>query len=111
MPACCLAELQVRALGEPDGVCAEDWACQELSDSPSTVLDVLGPNGEYIFVGGPAKVSNPAKFGRALQIAKAAADQNGFRAMYYLEAGTPESAIAQATKRFGIDNVFLFPKE
>lgn len=75
-----------------------------------TGLDVLGPNGEYVFVGAPKKASDPARFGCALQIAKAAADQAGVRAMYYLEEGTPQSAIDQATKRFGADNVFLFPR-
>ena len=77
----------------------------------STGLDVIGPNGEYIFVGGPAKAKDPAKFGHALNVSKAAADRDGVRAMYYLEDGTPTSAIDQAGRKLGVDNVFTFPKE
>ncbi|MBL7488079.1 hypothetical protein I6A60_10515 [Frankia sp. AgB1.9] len=76
----------------------------------STGLDVVGPNGEYIFVGGPAKARDPADFGHRLQISRAAADKAGVRAIYYLEEGTPESAISQAKGRFGDENVFVFPK-
>jgi hypothetical protein len=77
----------------------------------STGLDVLGPNGEYIFVGGPAKAKNPAAFGQKLQISKAAADRDGVDALYYLEEGTPSSAIDQAKKWFGDGYVHSFPKE
>ncbi|MDR7380932.1 polymorphic toxin-type HINT domain-containing protein [Promicromonospora iranensis] len=77
----------------------------------STGLDVLGPNGEYIFVGGPAKAKNPAAFGQKLQISKAAADRDGVDALYYLEDGTPSSAIDQAKKWFGDGYVHSFPKE
>ena len=36
---------------------------------------------------------------------------DGVRAMYYLEDGTPTSAIDQAGRKLGVDNVFTFPKE
>ncbi|MFC4329515.1 RHS repeat-associated core domain-containing protein [Streptomyces andamanensis] len=72
-------------------------------------LDVVGPNGEYVFVGGGAKAANPSKFGQALKINKYAADQAGVPAHYYLDASnTPESAISQARKVFGFDNVHTF---
>jgi hypothetical protein len=74
----------------------------------SSGLDVRGPNGEYIFVGGAAKAKNPAKFGQALKVAKYAADQAGVAAVYYLDEGTPESAIKQAQKVFGAENVHTF---
>ncbi|MFC8192362.1 polymorphic toxin-type HINT domain-containing protein [Cellulomonas sp. NPDC057328] len=74
-----------------------------------TGLDVLGPNGEYIFVGGPGKAKSLSRFGTALQNAKAAADQAGVRAMYYLEEGTPTTAVDLARKWFGDENVFTFP--
>ncbi|MFD3970604.1 hypothetical protein [Streptomyces cyaneofuscatus] len=74
----------------------------------SSGLDVIGPNGEYIFVGGGAKARNPSRFGRALQINKYAADQAGVKAIYYLADNTPESAIKQAKKAFGEENVHIF---
>jgi hypothetical protein len=74
----------------------------------SSGIDVIGPNGEYIFVGGAAKAKDPAKFGRALQISKYAADQAGVDAIYYLDEGTPQSAIDQAKRMFGDDNVRTF---
>ncbi|MFK0121322.1 RHS repeat domain-containing protein [Streptomyces sp. NPDC090994] len=75
----------------------------------SSGLDVVGPNGEYIFVGGGAKAAKPAEFGKALKINKYAADQAGVQGHYYLDASnTPESAFAQARKVFGEDNVHSF---
>ncbi|MFD2794729.1 hypothetical protein ACFS27_14315 [Promicromonospora vindobonensis] len=46
-----------------------------------------------------------------LQISKAAADRDGVDALYYLEDGTPSSAIDQAKKWFGDSYVHSFPKE
>jgi hypothetical protein len=57
------------------------------------------------------EAKNPAAFGQKLQISKAAADRDGVDALYYLEEGTPSSAIDQANKRFGADYVRTFPKE
>jgi hypothetical protein len=74
----------------------------------SSGLDVVGPNGEYIFVGGAAKAKDPAKFGKALKIAKYAAEQAGVDAIYYLDEGTPQSAINQAKRVFGANNVRTF---
>lgn len=74
----------------------------------SSGLDVIGPNGEYIYVGGGAKAANPAKFGKALKINKYAADEAGVKAVYYLADNTPESAIKQAKKVFGDENVHIF---
>ncbi|MFD3613273.1 hypothetical protein ACFWXA_35510 [Streptomyces atroolivaceus] len=71
-------------------------------------LDVYGPNGEYIFVGGAAKAKNPADFGQRLKISKYAADQAGVKAIYYLADNTPESAVKQAKKAFGEENVHIF---
>jgi hypothetical protein len=71
-------------------------------------IDVIGPNGEYIFVGGAAKAKDPSKFGRSLQISKYAADQAGVPAIYYLDEGTPVSVIGQAKRVFGDNNVKIF---
>ncbi|MFK8851071.1 hypothetical protein [Streptomyces sp. Ac-502] len=80
----------------------------EMPNVGSSGLDVIGPNGEYIYVGGGAKAKNPAKFGSALKINKYAADQAGVKAIYYLADNTPESAIKQAKKVFGDENVHIF---
>lgn len=74
----------------------------------SSGLDVIGPNGEYIYVGGGAKAKDPSKFGKALKINKYAADEAGVKAIYYLADNTPESAIKQAKKVFGDENVHIF---
>ncbi|MFB8235656.1 hypothetical protein ACFC58_03810 [Kitasatospora purpeofusca] len=77
-----------------------------------TGLDVLGPNGEYVFVGGGAKAKNFSKFVEKLKIGKWAADQQGVRAMYYFdEANTPDNVIRKAEQVLGKDNVFLFSME
>ena len=94
------------------GIVAKDAKAQDIKvvmpNVGSTCLDVLGPNGEYIFVGGGAKASNPANFGKLLKISKYAADQAGVSAKYYLADNTPEQAINQARKAFGADNVHVF---
>jgi hypothetical protein len=74
----------------------------------SSGIDVLGPNGEYIFVGGGAKAANLSKFGSQLKIARYAADQAGVAAQYYLAEGTPQSAVNLAEKYFGAENVHTF---
>ncbi|WP_237325533.1 hypothetical protein [Streptomyces sp. CBMAI 2042] len=74
----------------------------------SSGLDVIGPNGEYVYVGGGTKAGNPSKFGQALKVNKYAADQAGVKAIYYLADNTPESAIKQAKKAFGEENVHIF---
>ena len=74
----------------------------------STDLDVLGPAGEYIGVGGPAKAADLSRFGRQLQVLKEVAKQNGTVAQMYLEEGTPETAINLAKKWLGEANVFTF---
>ncbi|MGK5679319.1 hypothetical protein [Actinoplanes sp. URMC 104] len=74
----------------------------------STGLDVRGPNGEYVFVGGPGKAASPSRLGDKLKVAKAAADRDGVRAIYYFDKDTPEAAIKLAKKWFGEGNVFSF---
>ena len=74
----------------------------------SSGIDVIGPNGEYIFVGGAAKASNRSKFIQKLHISKYAADQAGVPAIYYLDEGTPGSIVDAAKRIFGDDNVKIF---
>ena len=73
-----------------------------------TDVDVIGPNGEYIGVGGSAKAMNPSQFGSKLSILKWAAGEAGVPAQYYLEEGTPQSIVNQAYKVLGKNNVFSF---
>ncbi|GHJ31556.1 hypothetical protein TPA0910_59890 [Streptomyces hygroscopicus subsp. sporocinereus] len=74
----------------------------------TTDVDVIGGDGSYIAVGGPAKARNLAKFGEKCHILKYAAEQNGVRAQVYLEEGTPESALNVARRILGNENVHVF---
>ncbi|MFJ1759561.1 hypothetical protein ACIOD2_04540 [Amycolatopsis sp. NPDC088138] len=75
-----------------------------------TGVDVFGPNGEYIAVGGPGKALNTTKLGSQMKILKWGADQAGVTAQAYFEAGTPQEAIDIAKKWLGDANVISFPK-
>ncbi|RFU83259.1 PrsW family intramembrane metalloprotease [Streptomyces triticagri] len=74
----------------------------------TTDVDVIGKDGSYIAVGGPAKARNLAKFGEKCHILKYAAEQQGVRAQVYLEEGTPETALNLARRILGNDNVHTF---
>ncbi|MCT7351016.1 PrsW family intramembrane metalloprotease [Streptomyces sp. 15-116A] len=76
----------------------------------TTDVDVIGADGSFIAVGGPAKARNLAKFGEKLHILKYAAEQRGVRAQVYLEEGTPDSALALARKVLGDANVHTFTR-
>ncbi|MFD3484526.1 hypothetical protein [Streptomyces sp. NPDC058665] len=71
-------------------------------------VDVIGGDGSYIAVGGPAKARNLAKFGEKCHILKYAAEQQGVRAQVYLEKGTPEAALNLARRILGDGNVHTF---
>jgi filamentous hemagglutinin len=73
----------------------------------STDIDVLGPNGEFIEVGGPAKAKLNT-FGKQLQRLKRVAEENGVPALVYLEEGTPQAAIDLAIRWLGESNVKIF---
>ena len=74
----------------------------------TTDVDVIGSDGSYIAVGGPAKAKDLAKFGQKTHILKWAAEQQGVRAQMYLEKGTPESVLNLARKILGNGNVHTF---
>ncbi|MBE8474122.1 hypothetical protein [Streptomyces justiciae] len=76
----------------------------------TTDVDVIGGDGSYIAVGGPAKARNLAKFGEKCHILKYAAEQQGVRAQVYLEEGTPEPALKLARKILGDANVHTFTR-
>jgi filamentous hemagglutinin len=75
----------------------------------SSDIDVLGPAGEIIAVGGPAKAKDLSRLGQQLKIQKCYADAKGVRAIAYFEEGTPDSVINLAKKHLGAENVKIFP--
>lgn len=75
----------------------------------STDIDVVGPAGELVTVGGPAKVKDLGKLGKHFKILKALAEERGVEAFAYFEEGTPEPALQLARKWLGEDKVKVFP--
>ncbi|MDO3675663.1 hypothetical protein [Paenibacillus ehimensis] len=73
-----------------------------------TDVDVTGPNGEIIEVGGPAKANDLGKFKTQLLKMQEVANSRGVPAQVYLEEGTPQAAIDIAKKTLGENNVFTF---
>jgi hypothetical protein len=71
-------------------------------------VDVIGPNGELIYVGGPAKAINPGVMGQKLRVIRYVADQTGVKAEAYFVDGTPNSVLDLARKWLGAENVFSF---
>lgn len=71
-------------------------------------VDVIGPAGELIAVGGPSKAKNLSKLGSHLKVLEEAAAQRGVAAKAAFERGTPQSAIDLAVKKLGRDNVIIF---
>jgi hypothetical protein len=74
----------------------------------SSDVDVIGRNGEYIAVGGPAKARNLSKLGQKLHILKYAAGEAKVPAQAYFEEGTPQPALDLANRILGSENVFTF---
>jgi hypothetical protein len=75
-----------------------------------TDVDVIGGDGSYIQVGGPAKGLNLAKFGQKLSILKWKAAQDSVAAQVYMEEGTPDNVLALARRILGPDNVHTFTR-
>ncbi|GDY33987.1 hypothetical protein [Gandjariella thermophila] len=73
-----------------------------------TDIDVIGGDGSYIQVGGPAKARDLAKLGQKLNILKWKAGQDGVGAQAFFEEGTPENVLAIARRILGPDNVHTF---
>jgi filamentous hemagglutinin len=74
----------------------------------STDIDVIGPAGELISVGGLSKTFNLGRFGRELKILATEASRRGVGVKVALERGVPQSLIDFASKRVGIENVIIF---
>ncbi|MBL0869855.1 MAG: RHS repeat-associated core domain-containing protein [Phycisphaerales bacterium] len=83
------------------------------NDVGSTDVDVIGPNGELIQVGGPSKAHSTKtldSWNQQLRVTKEHARLLGVRVMAYLTEGTLKSAIDLAIKELGSDNVKTFPE-
>ncbi|MGK3963945.1 SpvB/TcaC N-terminal domain-containing protein [Sorangium sp. So ce1667] len=76
--------------------------------SGSSDVDVVGPNGELIAVGGPFKAKNLSRLGTQMRVLKEAADMRGVEARAAFERGTPQAAIDVAAKWLGAKNVMVF---
>lgn len=77
----------------------------------STDVDVIGPEGEFIAVGGPAKENENNRDGRVIEklaILQDAAVRQGTHAEAWFTSDTPPNVIAQAQKLVGVDNVHVF---
>lgn len=105
-------ELRVAQLegGEVQGRPGEPGLKVTQPGAGTTDVDVIGGDGAYVAVGGPAKAANLSKLGQKLHILRYAADQAGVPARAYFEAGTPQSAIDLAIRILGKDNVIIFGK-
>ena len=94
----------------------EDMPIRSVDGRILTGIDIIGKNGEYISVGGPAKGSTPEKLAetlRKLQILKSEAEKNGTKAMVYYERGNSEKfqrLIEESKKILGKENVVIFDK-
>ncbi len=78
------------------------------SKGGGTDIDVAGPNGELIMVGGPAKAKNLSALGDVIKIYKDEASIRGVKVMAYFSKETPQSVVDFAVKRLGKENVFVF---
>jgi RHS repeat-associated protein len=74
--------------------------------------DVIGPTGDLIAVGGPAKAKDLAsgKLADRLIQLRLAAQENGVAARAYFEEGTPTAVLDEARRVLGADNVVVFSK-
>ncbi len=79
------------------------------SGAGGTDVDVVGPNGELIMVGGPAKAKDLGKLGQVIKIYQdEAVARGGVGVKAYFAEGTPQNVIDFAIKKLGADNVVIF---
>ena len=88
----------------------QDIRLFEPGASESVSIDVFGPNGELILVGGPNKAAKQSTLGGILKNLKIIAEARGVKAQYYFSDNTPESIIEFTKKRLDAENVFTFPE-
>ncbi|MGW2160390.1 hypothetical protein [Nonomuraea sp. NPDC001699] len=73
-------------------------------------VDVLGPKGELIQVGGPAKAENLSKTIGDLTHLQRAAESRGVNAEAYFTRDTPKAVLEAAGKVLGNDHVHTFDR-
>ncbi|YCK39935.1 hypothetical protein ACNF49_39485 [Actinomadura sp. ATCC 39365] len=73
-------------------------------------VDVLGPKGELIQVGGPGKAENLSKTISDLTHLQRAAESRGVNAEAYFTKDTPKVVLEAAGKVLGSDNVHTFDR-
>lgn len=81
----------------------DPWTGEERTD-----VDVIGPDGTFIAVGGGAKAHDLDALTGKLTFMKLAADEQGVRAEAWFTSDTPPEAIERANLALGKENVFLF---
>ncbi len=74
----------------------------------STDYDVLGPDGSYNAVGGPAKAMDLSRLSEKLRILKSVAKRDGVDAHAWFSARTPSNVIDKALEILGADHVHIF---
>ena len=88
----------------------QDIKVFESGASEAVAIDVFGPNGELILVGGPNKAANLPKLKGTLKNLKIIAEARGVKAQYYFTDNTPDEVIKTAEERLGVENVKIFPE-
>ena len=105
--------LGVELIKQPNG---EDIKVFEEGASESVAVDVFGPNGELILVGGPAKTYNFSALGQRISDLEIIANIRGVKAQYYFADTTPEEVIKFVEKKLrrlnikNVDKIFIFPE-
>jgi hypothetical protein len=74
----------------------------------TTDVDVVGPDGTFIAVGGPAKMNDLSGTAERLLRLQAAAREQGVRAEAWFTADTPRRVIEKAWSILGFENVHTF---
>ena len=73
-------------------------------------VDVVGPGGELIQVGGPSKAADIGGLGSNLDRLQRVAAAKGVSAQAYFEEGTPANVLDLARNKLGAANVHTFPR-
>jgi RHS repeat-associated protein len=80
------------------------------SRGEGVTVDVVGPEGQLVVVGGAAKAKKLGALGDRLRTLREMANETGVTAQAFFEEGTPESVLQLARKFLEAENVITFPK-
>jgi len=73
-------------------------------------VDVIGPNGELVLVGGPGKAKNLDKTRQLLVQLSRVAQALNLRPIAAFAEGTPQAILDLAAQKLGQGNVITFPE-